>query len=194
MRTYMTLHVGCFSDIRTGHTLIWACTHTHTHACTFPYSQLPLCGGGSPYREGNPWLYLVLLVCSPPPLPLLPILPSLQACVMSLSPDSRHVNEDVMRLTDMQLIWFPSLPCDDASIKGHGAHKQFRVRERHDLSRSFRRQGRNSGGTMGHSPRLPGELNITHEHPIYGFLLTSEACLFGLKLWDHMCYRQLIFC
>lgn len=52
-----------------------------------------------------------------------PFFPVLQACVMSLSPDSWHVNEDVMRLTDMQLIWFPSLPCDDASIKGHGAHK-----------------------------------------------------------------------
>lgn len=105
-----------------------------------------------------------------------PFFPVLQACVMSLSPDSWHVNEDVMRLTDMQLIWFPPLPCDDASIKGHGAHKKFpqRGNKRDDFnvipptsislpslpsspfpSLPLRPQLRGGGRTMGHCAQLP---------------------------------------
>lgn len=100
-------------------TLTWARIHGDNH-----FKKLRLCWGGRAYGEGNPRLRLVLLPsCSSL---LLPSLPFLQARVMSLSPDSRHVNEDVMRLTDMQLIWFPPLPRDDAPIKGHEAHKQFK--------------------------------------------------------------------
>lgn len=47
------------------------------------------------------------LPCPSPPLSsssFPPSFPFLQARVMSLSPDSWHVNEDVMRLADMQLI------------------------------------------------------------------------------------------
>lgn len=79
-------------------------------------------------RRGKP----LSVNCPSPLLPLpvppcfSPTLPILQARVMSLSPDSWHVNEDVMRLTDMQLIRFPPPPCDDAPIKGHAAHKQFK--------------------------------------------------------------------
>lgn len=70
----------------------------------------------------NPWFFSPLSTTLP--FSFLHILPFLQACVTSLSPDSRHVNEDVMRLTDMQLIWFPLLPRDDASVNGRRAQKQ----------------------------------------------------------------------
>lgn len=142
LKTYMTLNVDCFSCSGIGHTLNSACLHMHTYTHTDTHISI-LTAATVRRRESQPRGKPLALSCpsplSPhphPPTPslLLPILPFLQACVMSLSPDSRHVNEDVMRLTDMQLIWFPSLPCDDASIKGHGAHKQFRKREQEWLN------------------------------------------------------------
>lgn len=128
-------YVGCFTYIRISHTLILACAHMHTHLHTHTHARFHIHSyccveEGVPTARETPGSVLSFYPPPRPPPPLLlPILPFLQACVMSLSPDSRHVNEDVMRLTDMQLIWFPSLPCDDASIKGHAAHKQFRKRE-----------------------------------------------------------------
>lgn len=88
--THMTWHVDCVTHVSASHMLNRARVH----------------GGGSPLREGNP--------PAPPRLPT-QSLPFLQACVMSLSSDSWRVNEDVMRLADMQLIWFPPLPRDNAS-------------------------------------------------------------------------------
>lgn len=68
---------------------------------------------GVPTVRGNPSFSPFLPPLPPslhfhPSTPRVPasslFFPLLQACVMSLSPDSWHVNEDVMRLTDMQLI------------------------------------------------------------------------------------------
>lgn len=97
------------------------CVHDDTH--TRMYMSFDVhsyqCGEeGVPSARETPGSILSPSLFSPPPPPSV-----LQARVMRLSPDSWHVNEDVMRLADMQLIWFPSLPCDDAFIKGQDAHK-----------------------------------------------------------------------
>lgn len=67
--------VSCARAART-HTLI------RDRATCLPYSRLPLCGGGSPYREENPWLSLVLLLRSPPLPP---------RCAPPFLHSSRHV-------------------------------------------------------------------------------------------------------
>lgn len=50
------------------------------------------------------------------------------------------------------------------------------VREkRNDLTLGLRFQGRNSEGTMGHSPQLPEKLKNLSKHPIRGFIKTHTG-------------------